>query len=161
MTDATWIERLALLALLLTSVTLFWMRLRRVLDVIRAARPTPDFSVEPTGQRIKQFLWEVMLQGKVIQQRPLPGLAHACVFWGFCAFGLITINHIASAFGAGFLSRESGFGRFYLYFVAVWAIAVAVSIFGLFVRRFVARSGAPPANRLPVPCPTGPPSPPS
>ena len=31
-----------------------------------------------------------MLQGKVIRERPLPGLAHAFVFWGFCAFALIT-----------------------------------------------------------------------
>jgi hypothetical protein len=80
-----------------------------------------------------------MLQGKVIRQRPLPGLAHAFVFWGFCAFALVTVNHIASGFGLRFLSAESGFGRFYFGFVALWAIAVAISIAGLFVRRFVVR----------------------
>ena len=80
-----------------------------------------------------------MLQGKVIEQRPLPGLAHAFVYWGFLAFALVTINHIASAFGARFLSHDSGFGSFYLAFVAVWAVAVAISIAGLFVRRFVVR----------------------
>jgi hypothetical protein len=79
-----------------------------------------------------------MLQGKVIEQRPLPGLAHAFVYWGFLAFALVTINHIASAFDARFLIHDSGFG-FYLGFAAVWAVAVAISIGGLFVRRFVAR----------------------
>src|SRR5690348_16613946 len=106
MSDATWMERIVLLALLLTSLTLFWMRLRKVLDVIRRSRPTPDFQLQPLGSRVRQFLWEVMLQGKVIVQRPLPGLAHAFVFWGFCAFGLITMNHIAAGFGVPFLSRE-------------------------------------------------------
>jgi len=78
----------------------------------------------------------VMLQGKVIRERPAAGLAHAFVFWGFCAFALITINHIAAGFNAPLLSHESGFGRFYFTFVAVWAVAVAVAIAGLFVRRF-------------------------
>ncbi len=80
-----------------------------------------------------------MLQGKVIRQRPLPGLAHALVFWGFCAFALVTVNDFAEAVRLGFLSRESAFGRFYFYFAAVFAIGVAVSIAGLAFRRFVIR----------------------
>jgi Fe-S oxidoreductase len=128
-----------LLVLLATSLGLFWRRLGRVLDIVRHARPTPDFDVAPVGRRIRDFLWEVAAQGKVIQQRPLPGLAHAFVFWGFCAFALITINHLAAGFGLRFLTPASGFGRFYFGFVAIWAVAVAVSIAGLFVRRFVVR----------------------
>ena len=64
-------------------MALFWWRFRKVLNVIRGSRATPDFEVSPLGPRIRQFLWEVMLQGKVIEQRPLPGLAHAFVYWGF------------------------------------------------------------------------------
>jgi len=127
MTDASWIERSVLIALMVASLTLFWLRFRKVLEAIRGARATPDFEVAPLGPRIRQFLWEVVAQGKVIGQRPLPGLAHAFVFWGFCAFALVTLNHFASAFGARFLSGETAFGRFYLGFVAVWAVAVAVA----------------------------------
>ena len=62
------------------------------------------------------------------------------MFWGFCAFALITLNHFADGFRRALPDRrESGFGRFYFGFVAVWAVAVAVSIAGLFVRRFVVR----------------------
>jgi Fe-S oxidoreductase len=139
MIEPSWTERAVLIVLLVTSLAWFWMRLRHVLDVIRRSRVTPDFEVAPLGPRIKQFLWEVMAQGKVIRQRPLPGLAHAFVFWGFCAFALITLNHVASGFGFGFLSPASGFGRVYFGFVAFWAVAVAVSIAGLFVRRFLVR----------------------
>lgn len=128
-----------LAVLLITSLALFWGRLRKVLDVIRRSRPTPDFAVSPVGPRVRQFLWEVMAQGKVIRQRPLPGLAHAFVFWGFCAFALVTVNHIAAGFGARLLWTASGFGRFYYAFVAVWAVAVAIAIAGLFVRRFFVR----------------------
>jgi Fe-S oxidoreductase len=136
MTDASWTERAVLVLLLAISLGLFWRRFRKVLGVIRRSRPTPDFEVAPVGPRIRQFIWEVLLQGKVIEQRPLAGLAHAFVFWGFLAFGPITLNHITTAFGARFIFADSRLGGFYLGFVAVWAVAVAVSIAGLFVRRF-------------------------
>ncbi len=137
MTDPSWTERAVLLVLVVASLTLFWWRLQKVLHVILHSRTTPDFEIAPVGPRIRQFLWEVMAQGKVIRERPLPGLAHAFVFWGFCAFALITVNHIALGFGGHFLSPETAFGKFYFGFVAVWAVAVAISIAGLFVRRFV------------------------
>jgi len=139
MSGLPWAERIVLVLLLIASLAAFWWRARRVIEVIRHAHRTTDFQVKPLGPRVWQFLWEVLLQGKVIVQRPLPGLAHALVFWGFCAFALITVNHIASAFGAGFLSRDSGLGRFYFGFVAVWAVAVAIAIAGLFARRFLVR----------------------
>ena len=139
MTGTSWAARAVLIVLIAASMAAFWWRFRIVVDRLRHARPTPDFSLTPLWPRFRQALAEVLGQAKVIRQRPLPGLAHAFVFWGFCAFLLITVNHVAEGFGAAFLSRTGGFGRFYFLFVAVWAVAVAVAITGLFIRRFVAR----------------------
>ena len=134
--DASWLERFILVVLAAASAWLFWRRFRNVVRALRGARATPDYSLAPIGPRIRQFLWEVVAQGKVIRGRPLAGLAHAFVFWGFCAFALATVNHFAEAFGVRLLSPASGWGRAYLGFVAVWAVAVAVAITGLCVRRF-------------------------
>src|SRR5690242_10328745 len=131
--------RLLLLALIALSISLFWLRFRRVLGRILRAKRDSDFTLGSIGRRTWEFIWEVMCQAKVIRERPLPGIAHAFVFWGFCAFGLITINHIVVGFGGRILSPDSGFGKFYFGFVAVWAAAVAISIAGLFVRRFMVR----------------------
>jgi len=139
MADTTWMERGLLSVLIVLSLVLFGWRLRKMAEAVRGSRPTPGFQLAPLGPRVRQFLWEVMAQGKVIEQRPLAGLAHAFVFWGFCAFALVSVNHVAEGFGLHVLSRTGGFGRFYFGFVAVWAIAVAISITGLFVRRFVVR----------------------
>ena len=139
MNGALWMERGLLALLLAVSLGIFARRLGTVAAIIRRCRATPDFEIAPLGPRVRQFVLEVMLQAKVIRQRPLPGLAHAFVFWGFCAFALVTVNHIASGFGLRFLFPESGFGRFYFGFVALWAVAVAVAIAGLFVRRFLVR----------------------
>ena len=139
MQSFSWVEKTLLIVLLAASGALFGVRLHKVLGAIRGARPTPDFEIFPVWWRVRRFLREVVGQTKVVRQRPLPGLAHAFVLWGFCAFAPITVNHIAAGLGAGFLSRAGGFGHFYFGFVAVWAALVAVSIAGLFVRRFVAR----------------------
>jgi Fe-S oxidoreductase len=136
---ASWLERFILILLVAASLWLSWRRFRTVVRVLRAARPTPDFHLAPIGPRLRQFLWEVAAQSKVIGGRPLAGLAHAFVFWGFCAFALVTINHFAEAFGLQFLTPATAWGRAYLDFVAAWAVAVAIAIAGLFVRRFVVR----------------------
>jgi Fe-S oxidoreductase len=131
--------RLLLLALIVVSVSLFWMRFRKAVDRIRRARPEPNFKLHPISARIWNFFWEVLCQAKVIRERPLPGIAHAFVFWAFCAFALVTINHIATGFGVALFNRRSLFGGFYFWFAFLFAALCAVSIAGLAFRRFVIR----------------------
>ena len=131
-------EILILAVAICVSLGLFWMRLRTVLTALQKAKPDPDYSIHPIAPRVKAFVWEVLCQGLVIKERPLPGIAHAFVFWGFLAFGLVTTAHIFEGFGFT-LSRESWPARAYFGFVAVFAVVVAISIAGLFVRRFLVR----------------------
>ena len=135
---ALW-EKLLLAALILASALLFWRRFGVVLDRILKSKKDPGFHLGNIGRRVWRFVSEVLLQSKVIRQRPLPGLAHAFVFWGFCAFALVTLNHVAAGFGVRFLSPSGMFGRFYFYLAAVFALACAVGILGLFIRRFLVR----------------------
>src|SRR5678810_1229797 len=97
-------ERLLLAVLLAASVAAFSWRFVPILRRILTAKADADFSLLPVGPRVRELVWEVLLQAKVIRQRPLPGLAHALVFWGFCAFALVTLNHVAIGFGARLLS---------------------------------------------------------
>ena len=133
------LEKLVFAAIFITSAWLFWRRFGLVLNKILKSKKDPSFHLFPIGKRVWDFVCEVLFQTKVIRQRPLPGLAHAFVFWGFCAFVLVTLNHFAAGLGLGFLNPASFFGRFYTYFAAVFALACAVGIFGLFVRRFLVR----------------------
>ena len=135
---ATW-EKLLLLFLIFASAALFFRRFAPILNRILKSRKDPNFSLAPISKRVWDFFWEVLCQAKVIRERPLPGLAHAFVFWGFCAFALVTLNHFAVGLGLGFLDPAGFFGRFYSYFAATFAAACAIGIFGLFVRRFFVR----------------------
>ena len=133
------VQKALLLILLAASVFLFWRRFGFVVGRIRAARPDPDFHLGSLRRRLWIFFSQVLCQTKVIRERPLPGLAHAFVFWGFCAFALVTVNHIAAGLGSRFLEQRSVFGALYFWFAFAFAVCCAVSIAALAFRRFIIR----------------------
>ena len=130
-------------AILLLAVAIsggfFLSRFGPILRTVYHSKKDADFSLHPLGRRVWDFFWEVLCQAKVIEQRPAPGIAHAFVFWGFLAFALVSLNHLAVGVRLRFLPPASLIGDFYFIFAAVWAALVAVSIAGLFVRRFFVR----------------------
>ena len=128
-----------LLVLVLASAALFFLRFAPIFRNILAARKDIGFSLRPISKRVWAFTSEILCQSKVIRERPLPGLAHAFVFWGFLAFALVSLNHLATAVGLGFMPKDSWASDFYFLFAAAWAVLVAISIAGLFIRRFVVR----------------------
>ncbi len=139
MHNPSWIEQAVLAISVIASAALFFNRFRPILQKILGAKKDPGFSLSPIAPRVQAFVWEVLLQGKVIRERPLPGFAHALVFWGFCVFVLVTMDHIMRGFGWQLLDPDGWIGRFYFLFAAVFAVAVMVAIVGLFVRRFIVR----------------------
>ena len=132
-------ERLLFATFAVLSILGFWRRFVPILGKILQSKKDSDFHLFPIGRRVRDFVWEVLLQGKVIRERPLAGVAHALVFWAFCAFALVTLNHCATIFGLGFLDPAGRVGRFYFDFAAMFAAACAAGIFALFVRRFFVR----------------------
>lgn len=133
-------EELLILILIAVSAYAFWRRFGTVFHTITASRKDAGFRLAPIGPRVWEFFWEVLCQAKVIRERPLPGLAHAFVFWGFCAFALVTLNHVASGFGLAFIHPDRGvMGPLYFGVAFAFSLVVAVSITGLTVRRFLVR----------------------
>jgi Fe-S oxidoreductase len=132
-------ERILFLALAGVSIYGFWRRFGPILGRILASKKDPDFHLFPLARRVRDFVCEVLLQTRVIRERPIAGLAHALVFWAFCAFALVTLNHCAAILGAGFLDPAGRLGRIYFDFAALFALACAAGIFALLVRRFFIR----------------------
>ncbi len=115
----------------------FWRRFGTVITIIQSAKKDQNFSLGDLARRVRVFFWEVLLQAKVIEQRPIPGFAHALVFWGFCAFGLVTLNHFALGFGVELISPSGFFGQAYFALASLFAVAVSAGILFLAFRRFV------------------------
>ena len=90
--------------------------------------------------RLRRVFFEVVLQTKVIRARPVAGILHALVMWGFIAFAWVSLEHMMHGFRG--LDAAQPDRSWYGWFAAVWAVAVLVGIIGLSYRRFVLRPKA-------------------
>ncbi len=92
------------------------------------------------GERTARTVREVLLQSRVMRERPWAGLLHALVFWGFLAFAWVSWGHLTEGFEG--LDNVRASPSWYDAFAGVWAALVLVGIVGLSVRRFLLRPPA-------------------
>ena len=102
------------------------------------AAGTGAFSFDHLGFRIRRFAFDVLFQRQTIAERPVAGIAHALVFWGFVAFAGYSI--VEFLYGLGFvdLTRTAGVEA-YRIALAPFAAAVLLAIVYLLIRRVVVR----------------------
>jgi len=129
-------ETLILWALVLIFTGAFVAQVATRVRLIAAAPNT--FSLERPGFRVGRFLIDVVLQRKTISERPLAGLAHALVFWGFVAFGGYTVTEFLKGLGIADLTATRGFLA-YRIALTPFAVAVLAGIVYLLIRRAVVR----------------------
>jgi Fe-S oxidoreductase len=132
---STWLFRLLVVAFLALFVVQVARRLRLV------ARAKGELSTDGARARAWRFLWEVVFQSKVIAEKPVVGVAHAFVFWGFVAFAGYTSVQFLRGLGIVDLTGTRGF-QLYALAVVPFALAVLAGILFLLVRRVVFRPEA-------------------
>jgi Fe-S oxidoreductase len=129
-------QTLALWLLVIVFAGVFTAQVARRLRLIVAAPNT--FSVDRFLLRLRRFLVDVLLQRQTIAERPITGLAHALVFWGFVAFGAYTAAEFLAGLGIVDVTHTEWFDA-YRYVLTVFATAVLAGIVYLLVRRAVFR----------------------
>ncbi len=133
---ALW-EQMLLAVLLAATIAVFLKDLSKKLRLITAG-PSDRKRTEHLGVRLWRVVQEVLLQSRVIRGRPIAGVMHTVVFFGFLAFGIETLDHFLEGFGIAFLEPLLGkaLPAFKL-FLAAMAVLVSLAIVGLAFRRFV------------------------
>ncbi len=132
------LPRAAFVAIALTSLWLFYrIANRRLLSVFPKQGDLPHDHV---AKRLWRVFVEVVLQYRVVRDRPLVGILHAFVIWGFFAFAWYSANHML--LGLRGLNHATNERTWYGAFVAIWAVAVLVGMIGLSIRRFILRPKA-------------------
>ena len=132
-----WIFRFVVLAFAAAFAAQIATRLRLFLRASNNIR-IPDGE---SGARIWRVVREVVFQSRTIAGRPLVGLAHLGVFWGFCAFALFTAVEFLRGLGGPDLTMTRWFETYALLLVP-FALAVLVGITGLIIRRVFVRPPA-------------------
>lgn len=126
-------EQIALVLLTLTGAGYFIYELMRRIKIIKGGKP--DCQHESSGRKAKRFISEVIFQSKVIKDRPVVGILHGMVFWGFLAYIGATTNHFLKPFGLSFLHGE--IAELYILVVQIFSVLVLIGILFLALRRFV------------------------
>ncbi len=117
-------QTLAFWILLLAFTGAFAAQVAPRVRLIAGAANT--FSTDQLGFRLR------------IRERPVPGLAHALVFWGFVAFGGYTSVEFLYGLGIADLTHTGLFGVYRLV-LTPFAVGVLSGIIFLFVRRAFVR----------------------
>ena len=90
------ISSLILLLAIGVSLGYFVKVVWRRLEPMRRAQPSlPQVQLFP---KLWKTFTEVMFQTRVIRGRPLAGVLHALVMWGFFAFAWVSMEHMAAGF---------------------------------------------------------------
>ncbi len=132
-------ERLLLWTLVITCTGAF---VAQVTARLRLVADAPDtFAFDRLPLRLTRFFADVIGQRQTIAERPIVGLAHAFVFWGFVAFGGYTLAEFLHGLG---IADVTGTEAFALYRIALtpFAVAVLCGISFLLVRRAAFRPAA-------------------
>src|SRR6266542_5761125 len=116
---------LILAVLVAISLIIFAAQVATRLRLIAAA--PNNFSFDRPAVRIRRFLVDVVFQWRTIRERPLTGLAHAFVFWGFIAFAGYTAAEFLYGLGIADVTHTRAFAA-YRGVLAVFAAAVLAGI---------------------------------
>ncbi len=122
--------------LVVVSVGVFAAQVATRVRLIAAAPNT--FSINRIGVRLLRFFADVLCQRQTIAERPVAGIAHAFVFWGFIAFAGYTTTEFLYGLGIVDLTHSAWFHTYRLVLTG-FAWAVLAGILYLLVRRGVAR----------------------
>ncbi|MGE0450024.1 MAG: (Fe-S)-binding protein [Vicinamibacterales bacterium] len=122
--------------LFVAALAAFAAQLATRLALIAAAPNT--ISLDDLPARVHRFFRDVLAQRRTIAERPVAGLAHAFVFWGFVAFSGYTMTEFLAGLGIVDWTGTPWFAA-YRAVLTPWAVAVLAGIGFLLVRRGILR----------------------
>lgn len=105
------------------------------------AEAPQNFRLDHFLDRSDRFITEIIFQSKVIGGRPIVGVAHLLVFWGFVAFGVFTAVESLRGLGLIDLTHTTAF-HIYKWLLTPFAVGVFLGIVYLGFRRGVMRPAA-------------------
>jgi len=118
---------------LLLTIAVFAYTINRIISFFRLTKPYP---IKDFGKRLWVMIDVAFMQSKIFR-RPVIGLLHAFVFWGFCVILFGSIEMVIDGI-TGSERCLSVFGWLYDFIIAsgdIYAYLVALSIFIFLFRR--------------------------
>ncbi|MGB4654620.1 MAG: (Fe-S)-binding protein [Bacteroidales bacterium] len=128
------VKQIVFIIALLITLGVFAYTISKIINNFKLTKA--NFPIKNIGKRFKNMLKVAFGQTKIFR-RPVIGLMHAIVFWGFCVILFGSIEMVID--GVGRLERSLGIlGGFYNFLIAfgdIFALLIAISIIAFLIRR--------------------------
>ena len=120
---------------------LAWFAIQMATRARLLAAAPGAFTLDQLGGRVDRFVGEVIFQTRTIRERPVVGVAHLFVFWGFCAFGGFTLMEALRGLGIVDVTHTAP-AYVYKLVLVPFATAVMGGMTYLLIRRAIIRPPA-------------------
>lgn len=132
-------EKVFIALILVGAIAYFVRRSVTLVQLLLLGTPDSENRFEHLGARALNAFLDVFVQRKVLR-KPVVGLLHLFIVWGFIVFAVNTINHFTGAFVRGFhLFGPTSAALYYAVAADFFAVLIIVGVLGLAFRRFVLR----------------------
>ena len=127
-----------LFALVLAGASAYYIhRAITLVRMLRLGGPEPQNRFDNIVPRAIKMVVDVVLQRRVLR-KPIVGLLHLLILWGFFVFTVNTTNHFVGGFIDGFhLFGATRLAQYYSIMADLFALLILVGVVGLAIRRFV------------------------
>ena len=130
-------EKIAFFVVLVLSTGYFAKRTVLLARLVRLGRQDSESRTDHLPARFGGMLADVFLQRRVLR-RPVAGLLHLLIVWGFFVFAINTINHFTGAFFPEFhLFGRTVLAEYYSVLADIFAVLILTGVVGLAIRRYV------------------------
>lgn len=129
-------HRVAFLALALASAAAAGLGFKRVFDQIRMGAADPSGRWNNLPRRIGYALQTTLLQTRVLRKRPLVGLFHSFIFYGFVYYLLVNLVEVLEGFFPIEITSTTAAGAAYNFTADAVSILVVLGVVVLVLRRF-------------------------
>jgi len=132
------IEMIVFLLFLAGAVSLASAAFRKKFRMIQLGKPVQRF--DRPQKRIMDAVKRVLFQYCAIENRPITGIFHGMIFWGFLVFALVTLNHVFEGFvRGGSLYGHGLLSQLILFPANLFAGLILVAVVYFLVRRYVVK----------------------
>ena len=134
----SWIKSILMAIAIVGAFSLFFTRVQRLFLLMRSVRGDAAFKLDRIGDRVKLLFTDVLGQRNV-RRKPLPGWAHALIFFGFLAIQPhsleLMIRGVFPAFHTGYVFPAL-YGA-YMFVADILAFPVLVGLGYALYRRLI------------------------
>lgn len=131
-------EMVLFLLVLAGSIVLAAVAFRKKFRMIALGKPVERF--QKPAKRLLSAVRRVLFQYCAIENRPVTGIFHGMIFWGFLVFALVTLNHIFEGFvRGGSLFGHGLLAHLILFPANLFAALIMVAVVYFIVRRYVVK----------------------